>query len=315
MPVVTIDARQVLEDTLREAPTPGLAGAVQRFTIDFADDLGERGLDVTSATFVPSDARAVAVMRARCAGTLAGVNLLQAVVDASGRAGVSLTLHALDGQRVMPMQAVATLAGLLRDVLAIERVALNMVCHLSGVATLTARYVDAVSGTTARICETRKTLPMLRSLQKYACWRGGAWPHRHGLYDAVLVKDNHLTALPMDRWAEALTKARAEAHMLNPALAFVQVEVDTLEQLVVVLRCAVDMVLLDNMTLAQLREAASMRDATSPAVLLEASGGVTLETVCAIAQTGVDRISVGALTHSASALDLGLDIERDTDLS
>jgi nicotinate-nucleotide pyrophosphorylase (carboxylating) len=302
---MTLDARVVLVETLDAHPT--LRGAVARFGQDFDDDLGPERLDITSWALVPADATVRAAMRVRSAGVTAGFNLLPAVLDAHGGAA-AVTLHVRDGSRVEAGATIAELHGPLRDVLAVERPALNMVGHLSGVATLTRRYVDAVAGTRTAICETRKTLPGLRALQKYATSCGGATPHRYGLFDAVLIKDNHLAHVPVERLGEAVRDAAARARKRVPRLKFVEVEVDTLAQLDAVLGSGVDLVLLDNMDHATLREAVRRRDERAPAVKLEASGGVNLDTVRAIAHTGVDRISVGALTHSAAGLDVGLDV-------
>lgn len=181
---------------------------------------------------------------------------------------------------------------------------LNFMTHLSGIATLTRRFVDAVRGTRAEVLDTRKTLPGWRLLEKYAVRCGGGTNHRMGLYDGVLIKDNHLAA-----WTESDSIAAAveTARQRSPAGVSIEVEVDTLDQLSDALRGGPDIVLLDNMDVATLRQAVNIRDHTAPRVLLEASGGVTLETVAAIAQTGVERISVGGLTHSAPALDLAFD--------
>jgi nicotinate-nucleotide pyrophosphorylase (carboxylating) len=201
---------------------------------------------------------------------------------------------------VAPGDAVVTISGNARALLTAERVALNYLGRLSGIASLTARYVDAVGGTGAAIVDTRKTTPGLRAFEKYAVRCGGGRNHRTGLFDAILIKDNHIIAA--GGIAEALSRARALAgHMVK-----IEIEVDTLDQLDEVLRHKVDAILLDNMTPSQLRKAVKMvgrRAAT------EASGGVSLDTVRAIAETGVDMISVGALTHSAPVLDLGLDFK------
>ena len=201
------------------------------------------------------------------------------------------------------------------DLLAVERILLNLLGRLSGIATLTRQYVDAVAGTKARIYDTRKTTPGWRRLEKYAVRCGGGWNHRGGLHEAILIKDNHLAlgAQSSDgaqRFtpAEAVTRAKqfVQEHAADPGMV-IEVEVDTLQQLDAVLPMRPDIVLLDNMSLSQLRDAVSRRDAVDPAIELEASGGVTLATVGEIAATGVERISVGALTHSAVALDIGLD--------
>jgi len=224
---------------------------------------------------------------------------------------VQVDIKTPDGSGIEPGQVVAVMTGSIRGILSAERVALNLLTHLSGVATLTSRYVQQVAGTRARVYDTRKTLPGLRGLQKYAVACGGGENHRMGLYDAVLLKDNHLAQVGAEGLAEAVAdavKRSREANRGHPRIKFVMVEVDSLEQLEKVLPTGIDLVLLDNMGVDQLRLAVSMRDKAACRVELEASGGVTLETVRAIAQTGVDRISVGALTHSAPALDIGLDI-------
>lgn len=277
-----------------------------------AEDMGPGLLDITGETLMPREQRATASVVARQAGTVAGLMTLPTVVAVYDR-HVTLELQAEEGDAVKRGQSVATVNGPLRSILAIERVALNLLTHLSGIATLTRRFVDAVEGTGASIVDTRKTLPGLRGLQKYAVACGGGTTHRLGLHDAMLVKDNHIAHLSLDELPQALERAAAEARRRVPYLKFVEVEVDTLEQLERVLPVkGVDYVLLDNMTPGELREAVAMRDRLAaeglPAPDLEASGGVTLDTVRAIAEAGVDRISVGALTHSVTALDFGLDI-------
>ena len=217
-----------------------------------------------------------------------------------------------DGAALKPAAVVAHVRGPLRALLAMERVALNFLTHLCGIASLTARYVEAVRGTQAGIYDTRKTIPGLRRLAKYAVTCGGGHAHRVGLHDAVLVKDNHIAAVPLDRLTDFVADMVRRAAALQPPPAFVEVEVDTIEQLKRVLPAMAaspgSIVLLDNMKLDQLRTAVNVRNQAAPGVLLEASGGVGLDTVIGIARTGVDRIAVGALTHSAPALDLGLDV-------
>lgn len=279
------------------------------------EDLGPRGLDVTSEQLVPAGHSCEAVVRARQPGRLAGVALLEAIAEAYNAAmqgsPVEVRSDAQDGQAVEMGGVVARLTGSMRGVLAMERVALNFLTHLSGVATLTHRYVQAVAGTRAKIYDTRKTLPGLRALEKYAVACGGGHNHRFGLYDAVLVKDNHIAQIAPGQLGEALQELVKKVGGLSPPPAFVEVEVDSLEQLERVLEevpAGVDVVLLDNMALDQIQEAVEIRYLLAPHVQLEASGGVTLQNVRQIALTGVDRISVGAITHSAPALDLGLDI-------
>lgn len=280
------------------------------------EDLGPRGVDVTSEQLVPAGHSCEAVVRARQPGRLAGVALLAAIVEVynaalRGSPPVEVRGGAQDGQAVEMGGVVARLTGSMRGVLAVERVALNFLTHLSGVATLTHRFVQAVAGTRAKIYDTRKTLPGLRALEKYAVACGGGHNHRFGLYDAVLVKDNHIAQVAPGQLGQALQELVKKVGGLSPPPAFIEVEVDSLDQLERVLEdvpAGIDVVLLDNMPLDQIQEAVEIRYLLAPHVQLEASGGVTLQNVRQIALTGVDRISVGAITHSAPALDLGLDI-------
>lgn len=269
-----------------------------------AEDLGERG-DVTSRATIPADRAGSATLVARKAGVLAGLPVVALLVETHG-GGSALEPFYADGQALRPGDRIATLRGRVRAILGVERVALNFLQHLCGVATLTRQYVDATSGLPARVLDTRKTTPGWRLLEKYAVACGGGTNHRVGLYDGVLIKDNHLAAQePVERAVElAITAARAFAPDLP-----VEIEVDTLEQLDRALPLKPEIVLLDNMPPETLREAVRRRDAVSPSTLLEASGGVNLTTIRAIAETGVDRISVGAITHSAVALDIGLDYD------
>jgi nicotinate-nucleotide pyrophosphorylase (carboxylating) len=283
--------------------------AVQRLLdAAFEEDLGLAG-DITSRSIVPPDRRGTGEVVARQAGVIAGLAVLPLIGERFELPG-AFEFLARDGDTVVPGRAVARLDMPLREMLGIERTMLNLLGRLSGIATLTRRYVEAIAGTRAVICDTRKTTPGLRHLEKYAVRCGGGTLHRMGLHDAALYKDNHLAHLEPDRLAEALAAAvRTVRERFEPS--FVEVEVDELDQLQRVLgmeRGLVDMVLLDNMATATLRQAVAMRDERAPGVLLEASGGVSLETIRAVAESGVDRISVGALTHSAPALDLGLDV-------
>ncbi len=271
-----------------------------------AEDMGKAG-DVTSQLFIPEDLTTEASIVAREPGVLAGAALLWLIALAYDEA-IEVRLTAHDGETVAPGQPLARLTGPLRGLLAMERVALNFACHLSGVATLTHAYVERVAGTDAKVYDTRKTLPGLRALQKYAVACGGGATHRIGLFDAVLIKDNHLTHLDAGDLGKALKQAVRKARKEHPKLKFIMCEVDRLDQLKPACQSGVDLVLLDNMSPDQLAEAVKLRNRHYKGVELEASGGVTLETVSEIAETGVDRISVGALTHSAPALDLGLDI-------
>ena len=260
-----------------------------------AEDLGRAG-DVTAA-LIPAETRLACVFAARRDGRVSGLacaRLAFTLLDPSVRFELILE----DGDDAGAGALLARVEGNARALLSAERTALNLLGRLSGVATLTRAYVRAVEGTGARITDTRKTTPGLRALEKYAVRCGGGINHRLGLDDAILIKDNHVAAC--GGVGEALTRARAVAGHLTP----IEVEVDTLEQLEQALPFAPQVVLLDNFTLADLRQAVAM---TAGRLVLEASGGVTLETVRAIAETGVDVISVGALTHSAPVLDIGLD--------
>jgi nicotinate-nucleotide pyrophosphorylase (carboxylating) len=277
-----------------------------------AEDLGPRGRDITSELTVPRSTQVRALMRSRAAGRLCGGALLREVARVYHRS-INVQIAMPDGTPLEPGSIVATFRGPLRAILAMERVALNFATHLSGIATMTARFAAVVAGTRAAICDTRKTHPGLRALEKYAVVCGGGQSHRFGLHDAILVKDNHLAQMRQAHLGAVLGKVLARVRHLTPAPLFVEVEVDTLEQLREVLTIArparPDMVLLDNMTPHQMAQGVALRDQLAPGVLLEASGGITLHNVRAIAATGVDRISIGALTHSAPALDIGLDIK------
>ncbi len=272
--------------------------------------MGPADLDVTTRCLVPANQSCCATICARQSGHLAGGALLPALISLYHPA-IGLKVLVGDGQRVEPGVAIAQLAGPLAHILALERVALNYLMHLSGVATVTARYVSAVTGTNSKIFDTRKTLPGLRALEKYAVACGGGYNHRRGLYDAVLIKDNHIAHLATRELPVTLKRALSRARAASPPPRFVGVEVDTLEHLEVVLRAvpsAIDIVLLDNMALPSIRQAVTIRDTLAPGVELEASGGINLDTVAQIAATGVERISVGQITHSAVSLDLALDI-------
>ncbi|MCE2882953.1 MAG: carboxylating nicotinate-nucleotide diphosphorylase [Planctomycetaceae bacterium] len=273
-----------------------------------AEDLGGRG-DITSQVSVDASAYGRATIQSRGDGVIAGLRVAEIIAE---RAGLSLEIHADDGTRVARGARVATLEGAWQTLLAHERTVLNFLTLLSGNATLSARFSDAVHGTRAAICDTRKTLPGLRTLQKYATRCGGAQLHRIGLFDAVLLKDNHLGAFAAGTLGPRVLEASRRARTLG-SVAFIECEVDSLSQLDELLALpagTLDWVLLDNMDPATLADAVRRRDARAPSVRLEASGGVRLDTVRAIADSGVDRISVGAITHSAPALDLGLDLDR-----
>lgn len=283
------------------------ACAARLIEAGLAEDLGEAG-DVTSRWTVPESLSGTAELMGREGGILCGAPIARLLAE---RYDLSLVI-ANDGQIVAPDRLIGQLSGPLRSILLVERTLLNFLQRLSGIASLTSRYVLAVVGTKARILDTRKTTPGWRALEKYAVRCGRGENHRAGLHDAVLIKDNHLAALgrTRDPIGLAVGRSRREA----PAGMVVEVEVDTLAQLDFALAARADIVLVDNFPLDALAEAVRRRDRVAPEVLLEASGGVSLRTVRAIAETGVDRISVGALTHSAPALDIGLDFETDFEL-
>ncbi len=285
------------------------------------EDLGRSG-DWTTRALVPEQAVGRGAIVAREPGTIAGLPAMEATLrEIEPLLTWSPSIE--DGRAVAAGDVLGRIEGPARGLLSAERLALNLLGHLSGIATLTRAYVEAVADTGVRIYDTRKTTPGWRRLEKYAVRCGGGSNHRSGLHDAVLIKDNHL-ALGAERQtdvqtsgrfspAEAVAKARRflQEHATEASEMIVEIEVDSLEQLDEVLPAGADLILLDNMPPAVLREAVARRDARNPQVELEASGGVNLETVAEIARAGVDRISVGALTHSAPCLDVGLDwLER-----
>jgi len=273
-----------------------------------AEDLGESG-DVTANLTIPADARGRAIFVVRKPGSIAGLPVVGLLADAMGL-GAGWSPRVEDGSKVEAGKVLAVIEGPMRAILGFERTALNFLQRLSGVATLAARFVAQVAGTRAEILDTRKTTPGWRALEKYAVRCGGGRNHRIGLYDAVLIKDNHLAWLNqvgggVGAVATAVTRARAGA---SPGLV-VEVEVDTFDQLDEALGVRPDIILVDNFGPDDLAEAVRRRDRSAPGVLLEVSGGVSLESARGLASTGVERISVGALTHSAPALDIGLDYD------
>jgi len=260
------------------------------------------GPDVTTCATVPADAVTEAALVARERGVAAGVDVALMVLDeVLGTDGYRVLDRVEDGTRLQPGQALLRLEADTRGLLTAERTMLNLVCHLSGIATATAEWVDAVEGTTAKIRDTRKTLPGLRALQKYAVRVGGGVNHRMGLGDAALIKDNHVAAA--GSVVAALRAVRAAAPDLP-----CEVEVDTLEQLDEVLGEDVQLILLDNFPVWQTQMAVQRRDSRAPGVRLESSGGLSLDTADQYAGTGVDYLAVGALTHSVRVLDIGLDL-------
>jgi nicotinate-nucleotide pyrophosphorylase (carboxylating) len=278
------------------------------------EDLGERG-DITSQAVIPADLQGSATFVARAPGVVAGLPACKLVIDAVD-SNLSFRPEMNDGDSMAKGDRIAVVSGGMRSILAAERTALNFLQHLSGIATLTRQYVDAVAGLPVKILDTRKTIPGWRLLEKYAVRCGGGCNHRMGLFDGILIKDNHLAAMPIKDWALRVEEAMCrgvEACCAGP----IEIEVENLDQFNIAIdEVRPSIILLDNMSPEQLREAVARRNAEfefaseRQQVLLEASGGVTLQTVRAIAETGVDRISVGALTHSAPALDIALDYDH-----
>ena len=274
----------------------------------------DRTADLTTLALVPQGGEGSAIILPRVSGIAAGVELIEAILQELD-CKITWAQHVGDGERFIPMQPIATLSGDTRDLLTCERTILNFLGRLCGIATLTNRYVSKVEATKARVYDTRKTTPGWRRLEKYAVRCGGGRNHRLGLFDGILIKDNHLAC-----------RASHDGKLLDPATAvqlaksfvasgayrfdhppMIEIEVDRLSQLESALSALPDIVLLDNMNCELLKECVSLRNRIAPSVELEASGGVNLDTIGNIALTGVDRISVGALTHSAINLDLGLD--------
>ncbi len=266
-----------------------------------AEDL-EDGIDVTSTATVPLDHVSTATFGARARGVIAGLPVAAAVIDmVCGPAASEFEQLVVDGTLVEPGTEIARVTAPTRLLLTAERTALNLLCHLSGVATLTRKWVDALDGTGARVRDTRKTTPGLRSLEKYAVRCGGGVNHRMGLYDMALVKDNHVAA------AGGVGEAFALVRELADTIA-VEIEVDSIDGLRTAIESGADEVLIDNFTPELMREAVAVRDEMDQNVVIEASGGLTLETARAVGETGVDFIAVGELTHSARVLDIGLDL-------
>jgi nicotinate-nucleotide pyrophosphorylase (carboxylating) len=276
----------------------------------WTEDLAERG-DITSkAIDLPEEPQQYALV-ARQKGVFCGKGVVAFLLGRlAPQARITSMMAGEDGLSVEAGTQIVVMECPPVPMLSAERTVLNFLQRLSGVATLTARYVAAIAGTGAKIYDTRKTVPGWRELDKYAVRCGGGCNHRVGLFDAVLLKDNHLAGVSADRLAEVVSQVIERTRRLNPPPWFVEVEVDSLAQLEALLPVGgIDVLLLDNFSLDDLRRAVQRRDRAAPggSIELEASGGISLETVAAVARTGVERISVGALTHSAAALDLALD--------
>lgn len=296
------------ESTAKQLTTVGLnASDIHDLIVRTVQEDLAGGIDITSVATVPLSQRSIVSFGSRADGTLAGVLIAKAVVDVvCGDTASSFSIVKNDGDKVAKGDIIARVDAPTQLMLTAERTALNLMCHLSGVATATSHWVEAVRGTRAIIRDTRKTTPLLRALEKYAVRCGGGQNHRMALSDAALVKDNHVAA------AGGIVPAFEAVRKTAPGIV-IEVEVDTLDQLREVIDAGADLVLLDNMAPHIMREAVAIvdahKDSTGRAVLLEASGGLTLEKAKAVAETGVHYISVGALTHSSSILDIGLDFE------
>lgn len=296
-----MSANPALEWGLREVDA-----AERLIRLALSEDLNTAG-DLTTDLLVPKDRAGSAVFIARSAGVMAGLPIIPLVLEAVAAGTVSVEMLAADGAAVVKGTPLARIRGSFRTILTAERTALNFLQRLSGVATQTRRFVDQLAGLPCVLLDTRKTTPGWRVLEKYAVRCGGGSNHRMGLYDGILIKDNHLAALADQPRPIASAIERARSY-IGSALP-IEVEVESLEQLEEALLARPDVILLDNMDLETLRKAVARRNTVAPEVRLEASGGVRLDTIRAIAETGVDRISVGALTHSAVALDIALDHE------
>ena len=305
-----IDSNTTMRDfTQRHWRTLSQSDIDRLLELALSEDVQTVG-DLTCLALVPETAQGAATIAARTQGILAGVPLIPKILSA-------VDSHLVwepaleDGAELTCGAIVGTIRGPARGLLIAERPILNFLGRLSGIATLTRRYVDAVQGTNARIYDTRKTTPGWRQLEKYAVQCGGGNNHRSGLYDAVLIKDNHLAFGRQENElftpAEAVIRTKEFLRQSSTTIPFIEIEVDTLDQLREVLPTEPDIVLLDNMSPSQIMEAIQMRNAIKPNVHLEASGGITLDTIRNVAETGIERISVGALTHAAVSLDFGLD--------
>lgn len=300
-------ADRLSPETRQALHAAGLDAEVVLASIDAAldEDLGDVG-DVTSAATIDPLQRARGRFTVRRGGVVAGLPVLRAVIEtvcgAEPPSGAVIGVRVVDGADVAPATVIAEVEASTIALLTAERTALNYLGHLSGIATLTRAWVNAVAGTGARVRDTRKTRPGLRVFEKYAVRCGGGENHRMGLFDAALIKDNHIASA--GDIETAIERVRGIAAGLP-----IEVEVDTLKQLEVALAAGVEEILLDNFDPEQMRQAVARRNEVAPAVLLEASGGLTLATAREVAATGVDYIAVGELTHSAPVLDIGLDLD------
>ena len=294
---------------------------LQLIEMSLLEDVGAAniidGVDCTTDAIVPPGTTARAAFVSRGEGIVCGVETCKLAIEKFAKQ-LTLDVEVADGQPIESQQTIAIMSGPARDILTMERTCLNFMCRLSGISTLTHRYVQEVSGTSAQVFDTRKTTPGWRRLEKYAVACGGGQNHRMGLYDAVMIKDNHLAFFqsqvndPKETIPRSIELAREwinshQADLPNGTDTIIQLEVDSLEQAEIGLQTDCDIILLDNMEPKRLTAAVAMRNTIAPQILLEASGGVNLTTIRSIAQTGVERISIGALTHSAVNFDIGLD--------
>jgi nicotinate-nucleotide pyrophosphorylase (carboxylating) len=288
--------------TLARTSTPSEVDTaeLQRIVAIALDEDLRLGPDVTTQACVPADARGTGVLAARAPGVVAGIAFAHAALAATGGTDAVWEMLVDDGAPVAAGQPICTIDANLQALLTAERTMLNFLTHLSGIATLTAQWVAAVAGTGAQIRDTRKTIPGMRMAEKYAVRCGGGVNHRMALGDAALIKDNHIVA------AGSMTAAISRVRERAPGIAL-EVECDTLDQVREAMSCAAAIILLDNMPPATMRKAVQLREAGSD-VLFEASGGLSLDNARAVADTGVDYLAIGALTHSAAALDIGLDL-------
>ena len=297
------------------------ADCLKLIEMALTEDTGSASLkdavDCTTQSVIPLPATASAAFVSRQEGIVCGVEIAKLALSTFAP---DLTLEVVtdDGKAIKPGETIAIIRGSAHQILTMERTCLNFMCRLSGISTLSKAFASKVEGTKAQILDTRKTTPGYRRLEKYAVQCGGGTNHRMGLYDAVMIKDNHLAFYKAwnqdskDAVAEGIELARKwindnQDRLPNGAETVLQLEVDTLEQFERALQHQPDIILLDNMSNDQLKQAVDRRDKDAPKILLEASGGVNLETIAAISKTGVDRISIGALTHSATNFDIGLD--------
>lgn len=298
-----------LNDFAQQLRAGGLVERLLQLARD--EDMGVPPRDWTGELMFRADETRAVQLRAREAGIVSGLVFLPDLIAVfSPDAQIEYECLIQDGEPIEPGSTIATLRGNAREIVALERTMLNLISRMSGIATRTKQFVDLVSGTDAKVCDTRKTTPGLRVFEKYAVRCGGGTSHRIGLYDAVLIKDNHIEGLTPEQVATSLQSAAYTLVERGACLQFMQIEVDNLDQLESVLEvCSgiVEIILLDNMDPEQLARAVQMRGQKGVRVLLEASGGVSEQTIRSIALSGVDRISVGGLTHQARSLDFGLD--------